>query len=209
VTVDIRCGPDRERREAVEQRADPRGELPGFGLAFCRNVVEACGGEMSADRTSSGSLGFRVSLPISMHAAETRRPSAWRDDVAWRARVLVVDDEPRIGTAIARILGSLHDVTAVHSAEEALTHLERGEEYDVILCDVVMPTMSGPDLYRAIGTRIPRFAPRVVFMTGGPLSMRGTEVLEIASNVQLEKPFSPEAIRDAVARFAPPAEKES
>ncbi len=205
VTVDIQCAGAGEEQPpgSMALPASANEELPGFGLAFCRNVVETCGGEMFADRTATGSLGFRVTLPISLHTAETRRPSAWRDDTAWRAKVLVVDDEPRIGTAIARILGPGHEITAVHSAEEALAHLERGEEYDVILCDVVMPKMSGPDLYRAIESRVPRFSPRVVFMTGGPLSTRGSEVPDNATNAHLEKPFSPEAIRDAVARFAP------
>jgi CheY-like chemotaxis protein len=112
--------------------------------------------------------------------------------------VLVVDDEPRIGSAISRILGPMHDVTAVHSAADALARLEKGEEYDVILCDLLMPQMTGTDLYRSLETKAPRFTKRIVFMTGGPFSMRGADLLEAVTNRRLEKPFSPAALRDVV-----------
>jgi len=122
------------------------------------------------------------------------------ESVVRRAKVLVVDDEPHMGTAIARILSPLHDVIAVYSAREAITRLATEGDFDVILCDIMMPQMSGHDLYRALAQTSPALANRIVFMTGGPLSMRGATFLETVPNVQLEKPFSPAALRDLVRK---------
>jgi CheY-like chemotaxis protein len=117
-----------------------------------------------------------------------------------RAKVLVVDDEPQMGTAIARILSPLHDVTAVYSARDAIAHLGKDEDFDIILCDIMMPQMSGHDLYRELLQTSPGLANRIVFMTGGPFSLRGATFLETVPNVQLEKPFSPAALRELVRK---------
>ena len=85
----------------------------------------------------------------------------------------MVDDEPRIGGAITRILTPAHDVTAVCSAKEAISRLEEGQEFDVILCDVMMPQMNGRDFYEALESSAPEMIDRIVFMTGGPFSNRG------------------------------------
>ena len=58
-------------------------------------------------------------------------------------RVLVVDDEQMLCNAIERILGADHDVTTVTSAREALSRLGAGERFDLILCDLMMPEMTG------------------------------------------------------------------
>jgi CheY-like chemotaxis protein/signal transduction histidine kinase len=173
-------------------------EPDGLGLVFCRRLVEEYGGTIEA--VTGGPSKFRVSLPASR--ASLVEPEAAAHAEPRRAKVLVVDDEPCIGSAITRILGPLHDVTAVYTAVDALARLESGEDYDVILCDLAMPNMTGTDLYRALETSSPRFAGRMVFMTGGPFAMRGFEMLETVKNPRLEKPFSPETLRDMVQKVA-------
>jgi CheY-like chemotaxis protein len=214
VEVDITSRASERPRAApemspVEFLGGPDVEPAGFGLAVCRRVVEGYGGEISTQRDDVGRPSFRVSLAVSRRAsrapsASVREPSGDGNakGAARAARVLVVDDEPRIGSAIARILGRSHSVTPVYTAMDALARLERGEEYDVILCDLSMPTMSGTDFYRSLETHAPRMMARVVFMTGGPFSTRGAELLGAVSNPRLEKPFSPEALRAVVDEVA-------
>jgi CheY-like chemotaxis protein len=135
--------------------------------------------------------------------AEARMPAAAAGEDAQgarRAQVLVIDDEPQMGTAIARILAPLHDVTAIHSARQAAARLNRGETFDVILCDIMMPQMSGLDLYRELATSAPTLAGRIVFMTGGPYSPEGAAFLDSVPNAKLEKPFSPSALRETIRR---------
>jgi CheY-like chemotaxis protein len=135
-------------------------------------------------------------LPPSPKGADP--PSPPTNDRPSGARVLVVDDEPRIGSAIARILAPAYEVTTVYTARDAIAKLESGERYDVILCDVMMPEMSGIDLYRTLEQSAPDAARRMIFMTGGPFSTRGTNLLETLSNPKLEKPFSPDALRKLI-----------
>ena len=112
----------------------------------------------------------------------------------------MVDDEPRIGGAITRILTPAHDVTAVCSAKEAIARLREGQEFDLILCDVMMPQMNGRNLYEALESSAPEMIHRIVFMTGGPFSNRGSSFLENTPNLHLEKPFSPETLRALVEK---------
>jgi CheY-like chemotaxis protein len=181
--------------------AEADDERTGFGLTFCRRVVEEYGGAISVDAEAGTSSSIHVRLMVSTDAPALAETPSREKGGARRARVLVVDDEPRIGSAIARILSPVHEVTAVHTATEAIDRLESGEDYDVILCDLMMPQMSGADLYRSLEARVPRFTSRMVFMTGGPFSMRGASLLETVPNRRLEKPFSPETLRAVVEKF--------
>src|SRR5260370_36655423 len=81
-----------------------------------------------------------------------------------RCRVLVVDDEPLTGSALARMLADDRDVVSTMSARRAPEALLRGQWYDGILCDVSMPEMSGGDLYAEIDRRRPAGPRRVSLM---------------------------------------------
>src|SRR5258705_13282098 len=62
-------------------------------------------------------------------------------------RVLVVDDEVAVGRTIQRLLGDRHDVVALASGSEAIELLRSGADFDVILCDMSMPEVTGIDVY--------------------------------------------------------------
>ncbi len=88
---------------------------------------------------------------------------------ARRARILVVDDEPVMGSVLRRIFSRAHDVTVVDHAKAALAIFDSGADFDVVLCDVVMPELSGPELYEAVSRRHPCLLERFIFITGGAL----------------------------------------
>jgi CheY-like chemotaxis protein len=115
-------------------------------------------------------------------------------------RVLVIDDEPLVADAVALILSSAHAVTVVNSAEAALALLARGDRYDVILCDVMMPVMSGADLHARLTTVAPSEAARMVFITGCALVPEVRTFLDRVANTCLEKPFDVGALRAFVER---------
>jgi CheY-like chemotaxis protein len=114
-----------------------------------------------------------------------------------RARILVVDDEPLIGNTIRRIL-STYEVVAVTDAREALGRVRAGERFDLVLCDLSMPEMSGMDLHAAIVHDVPPVARRMAFITGGAYTDRAREFLARADRPQIAKPFTPATLRDAV-----------
>lgn len=111
-----------------------------------------------------------------------------------RGRILVVDDEPRMGKALQRLLAPDHDVTTALSAREALDLVAGGASFDVVLCDLMMPGMSGMDLHAEMRGAAPDLAVRMVFMTGGAYTAGAQRFLDQVPNRRLEKPFRPEAL---------------
>jgi PAS domain S-box-containing protein len=117
-----------------------------------------------------------------------------------RARVLIVDDEVMIGRAIHQALRNLHDVTWVGSALEAVAALRGGAVFDVILCDLLMPGMTGIELYEQLAAEHPAAAERMVFLSGGTFSPLLQEFVDRMPGRHIAKPFSADDLRQAVAR---------
>ncbi len=92
-----------------------------------------------------------------------------------------------------------HDVSVVQRAREALTLLEQGQTFDLVLCDLVMPDLSGPDFYAMVEKRWPDLVERMVFMTGGAFTPMTTEfIARLPNRVVLSKPFTIERLKDLV-----------
>jgi CheY-like chemotaxis protein len=108
---------------------------------------------------------------------------------ARRGRILVVDDERFVGKAVVRTLSRDHNVELCTRAADALAKLEKGARYDIILCDLMMPEMTGMELYDEIARRIPEQVERMVFMTGGAFTPGARSFLEAVPNQRIEKPF--------------------
>jgi PAS domain S-box-containing protein len=121
-----------------------------------------------------------------------------------RLRVLVVDDDPLVARAVTRILASANEVTVASSPADALARITAGQSFDAIVCDLMMPDMSGMDLHDRIAGLAPEVARRMIFVTGGAFSDRAREFLDRSPNPRLEKPFEAAVLRDAVASVARP-----
>jgi CheY-like chemotaxis protein len=115
-----------------------------------------------------------------------------------RGRVLVVDDEPMIVRAIQRLLEGEHEVSPSTDPIAVVEQVRAGLRFDVILCDLMMPTMSGIDVYDAIRQADPDQARRIVFMTGGAFTPRALEFLEANENARIEKPLERTTLRAAI-----------
>ena len=117
-----------------------------------------------------------------------------------RGRVLVVDDQPFVANAIAIFISDEQEVTVENSAEAALERLRAGESFDVILCDLMMPGVSGMDFHDELVSRRDPHHERVVFITGGAYSARARSFLAAASNECVDKPPDPFALRALIRR---------
>ncbi len=106
-----------------------------------------------------------------------------------RARLLVIDDEAPLGRSLARMLGRDHDVAVVTSVREALDRIILGERFDLILCDLLMPDLTGIHFYERIADIAPELVERVVFMTGGAVTPYAQAFLWQPFIWHLEKPF--------------------
>jgi signal transduction histidine kinase len=181
----------------------PSGIGTGLGLSICERVVAALDGRIGVrSRVGEGST-FTVELPAAPPQAlpATRRATAPVPSglpAHRRGRVLVVDDDAIVGRAVARVLERDNEVVALDDPAEALRRITAHEQFDVVLCDLMMPEMTGMELYDRVRETAPEQAERVVFLTGGVFTAESRAFLERVPNACVEKPFQSDQLRAIV-----------
>jgi PAS domain S-box-containing protein len=180
----------------------PVGLGTGLGLPICHNIVTKMGGQIRAESRVGFGARFFVSLPISETIRRNLTPGPFTMTIAhaFRARVLVIDDELPVASMFSRVLDEDHDVVIATSAEEALELLER-QSFDGMFCDLLMPSMSGMEFYREVMRRYPGFEQRIAFMTGGAFTPKAALFLSQVRNPRIEKPFDLRAVRAIVQNW--------
>jgi len=118
--------------------------------------------------------------------------------------VLLVDDDPFVRDTLARLLAQHHDVTTADGGEAALA-LVAASRFDAIICDMMMPTISGREVYYLIAATQPGLERRIIFITGGTLAPDLPEFLAETGNFCLMKPFEIEQVLAVVASLASPS----
>jgi signal transduction histidine kinase len=165
------------------------GTGTGLGLSISREIIAAHRGTLSARSTLGTGTTMTVTLPHSDHAVVVAEPVLEPVPVASRAKVLVIDDEPLIAQSLQKAL-SRHHVVVASRAREALARIAQGETFDIILCDLMMPDISGIDVHEYLVREYPAIVDRVIFMTGGAFTSKANQFLSNVSNERIDKPFS-------------------
>jgi signal transduction histidine kinase/CheY-like chemotaxis protein len=176
----------------------PVGVGSGLGLSVCRNIVESYGGQI--DVASEVGLGttFRVILPP-VTIFSTRPPPSQRKlgGVATpkkQMRLLVIDDDPMVVSAFRLTLSREAAVRVAHSGKAALELLGSDDGFDLIFCDLMMPGMTGRDVFTELSRTNPGLAEKIVFMTGGAVDQDVRDFVARVPNRCLQKPFDPIAV---------------
>jgi PAS domain S-box-containing protein len=172
----------------------------GLGLSISHGAVRSLGGDIKVTSTLGQGTTFQVILPPAKSWRGAVPVSSHDVRALTRKRVLVVDDERLVGEAIARALAEENDVEVVTEARQALARIAKGDPFDLILCDLMMPVMTGMDLYAEIVRVAPKLVGRLVFMTGGAFTPRARAFLESVNNPCLEKPLDTSKLRSIIAR---------
>jgi CheY-like chemotaxis protein len=173
-------------------------EGSGLGLCICDAIAAQHQGDLALDRTPTEGATFRVTLPS---VASLPREAAAAPPAPRRGKILIVDDEPVLGRALHRVLRSQHDVVVTTSAKEALGHLGPGAAFDVVLCDAMMPGMTGVDFHAAAQSTNRALARRIVFMTAGMPTLGLEVALRALRNPVMLKPFDSDALRLLIAHY--------
>ncbi|MFO0722373.1 MAG: PAS domain S-box protein [Myxococcota bacterium] len=174
----------------------PAGVGTGLGLAISYNIVQGLGGDITVDSALGKGTTFRVSLPIAA-APEERPGPARKPDTSSRLRILVVDDDRDIGTALGRLLAD-HDVVLRTSAKDALELLRQDAAFDVVLCDLMMPDMTGMELEAVLAREFPALGAATLYMTGGAFTDAAKAFVASHSGRLIAKPFDAEGLMNAI-----------
>ena len=177
----------------------PPGVGTGLGLSICMKIGTAMGGTIEVDSQVGRGTTFHVLLqPARNVAVPVPAPSPVSNRPVRRGRILVVDDEPMIGTILRRILASRHEVEVTQRARVAADRIRSGERFDIILCDLMMPEMTGMELYETLAGVAPAQAQAMVFLTGGAFTPSAQAFFERVENRRLDKPFQVEQVQNLI-----------
>jgi CheY-like chemotaxis protein len=176
----------------------PIGVGTGLGLAICHQLVAAAGGEILVDTRLGTGTTFTVVLPAMAGAACIDKPVADVVSACRRGRILIVDDELIVANTLQRALARDHDVTGLIDPREAVRQIENGQAFDVILCDLMMPKVTGMELYETLAVLAPDQASRMIFITGGVFTDKGRAFLDSTGNAYVEKPVDLDMLRALV-----------
>ncbi len=179
----------------------PIGIGTGLGLAICHRILTALDGRIEVESQVGKGSTFRVWLPPARGRQTREVPMVQRvtaPEAAPRGSVLVIEDEPALCRLLERLLAG-RAVTSVTRAREALQRLGSGERFSVILCDLMMPEMTGMDFYEELSRRHGELANRVIFMSGGLLTAQARDFMDRVPNLRLDKPIDAARLHRLVA----------
>jgi PAS domain S-box-containing protein len=222
ITVRTRTGPTGEAMAEVEDSGigmepwkierifepfwtdKPVGVGTGLGLSIVHGILSALGGEITVTSVPGRGSIFRVTLPAAPSGALPVAQVVTRPERPQkpRLRVLLIDDEPYLGVTLKTGLSDDAEVVAVRDGREAIRILREDQEFDLILCDLMMPGLTGMDVFDQVSRELPALSRRFVFMTGGAVTERARKFLDSMPDQRLDKPFRLEQV-EALLRRAP------
>jgi two-component system cell cycle sensor histidine kinase/response regulator CckA len=166
-----------------------------LGLSVAWGVMTRLGGSLSAQsRPGEGTL-FKLSFPL---AAPRKREPAQPLAPRQGRRILLIDDEADNREALAEVLAvEGQEVVTARSGAEAVARIERGERFELALCDVGMPEMSGWQVAREIARLAPDTA--VWMLTGWANEIGGSDPRRKFVRGVLAKPLDLDQLRSLLS----------
>ncbi|MBI5509715.1 MAG: response regulator [Deltaproteobacteria bacterium] len=175
----------------------------GLGLSISRDTVTRHHGAISFWSEVGVGTTFTVALPLADEVPVPARAPASDRLSDGRCRILFVDDEESLRNSYQRYFGGRYDVVTVPDGRRALEVLAERCDFDLVVCDLVMPGMSGMELFRRAREQFPAVGERFVFVTGGVGREEVRKFLDTVRNPTFEKPFRFEQIDELLTKARP------
>jgi len=173
-----------------------RDKGTGLGLALCADIVRQHKGAIEVQSRRGLGACFSIGLPVNNGLEPSRVESAapTRSEPASgvrSGRLLFVDDELMLIRAYKRSLAKHYDVVFAEGGQEALDVLAKDDDFDLVVCDLMMPQVDGIRVFEHARQRHPHLVERFLFCSGGAFTPRAREFIATSGNRLLEKPLSP------------------
>lgn len=178
------------------------GQGTGLGLYVCRGIVEEAGGSISVRSRQGFGTTFSLELPATKRKSTTVTtipPKSSPEAAVLYAdiSIYIIDDEAHVTRALQRMLkGS--DVALENDGLAALRHLEKNANYDVVICDLMMPDFTGMEIFEALDKANSTLCSNFLFITGGAVTSAAEAFLERGDIKYLLKPIMPNALTTAI-----------
>nr|BFE69299.1 hypothetical protein GCM10020092_026000 [Actinoplanes digitatis] len=190
---------DETRKRALEPFFTTRPTAAGLGLATTAGIVKGIGGHIELE--SEPRMGTTVHLYLP--AAEQRAGVDRRTKPAVIGRVLIVEDQPEVAQLVQRLIAPTgYEITVATDALTAVTEVASGAQPDLLITDVVMPTMTGPELAAALRTHHPDLP--VLYMSGYTAASLGPQLHLDENSMLVEKPFTRSTLLGAILSLCGP-----
>lgn len=196
---DTGCGiPEDQLASVVDPFYTTRGvnEGKGLGLSICKSIVESHRGLL--DIESREDEGTCVRLRLDPQALKALATPFVAPNPTHPTRLLLVDDDVALLSSYRRWLKNAHNVATAAGGAQALQMLAEGADYDAVVCDLMMPDVSGCEVFRQVTDQHPDLRQRFIITTGGAFTPQAERFLAQEAKHILFKPFSAEDLTEVV-----------
>ncbi|SNY65658.1 PAS domain S-box-containing protein [Paractinoplanes atraurantiacus] len=202
VITDTGAGMTEEvRRRALEPFFTTRPTAAGLGLATTAGIVQGLGGHIELE--SAPRMGTTVHLYLPAADEKPASAEGRQGAASVIGRVLIVEDQPEVAQLVQRLIEPAgYAITVATDALQAVTQVAGGAHPDLLITDVVMPTMTGPELASALRTHRPDLP--VLFMSGYTAASLGPQLHLDDNSMLIEKPFTRSTLLGAIRTLCGP-----
>ena len=180
------------------------GQGTGLGLSISYGIIKEQGGDIEVRSEPGKETTFTITLPVETEETNGLQETEIvpKDRKIEKKRILVVDDEPTIREMFSDILTlEGHEIDTAQNGVNALDKIMHHSEYDLIIADLKMPILDGPDLYESLKEISPAYEKKIIFATGDVISKSSREFLKKTGSPFIAKPFGIEDVRNKINSF--------
>jgi CheY-like chemotaxis protein len=165
-----------------------RAEGSGLGMSVSYGIIKSHGGKVEVESEDESGSTFTLAFPIDRETRQSKvSPEQTHETKLEKLRILVIDDEEEICSILEEFFaGNGHKVKSFMSCAEAIKIL-KSEEFDLVLCDLVMPDFTGHDVIEIVDKLDKK--PKIGLITGWDEKIESKEKEELKVDFIIKKPF--------------------